>query len=118
MRTPAGKECKFYYEDFHRGANRQECRLIQRTPDTLPWRPNLCATCPVPDILRANGCPNLILEARVVRRMLGLSQRVEASGWCKEHFLDVPVPAVGCGHCHEPRPTEGQRDGPADGEGS
>jgi hypothetical protein len=101
VRTPAGVECKHYYEDFHRGANRQECRLIARTPGALPWRPELCSACPVPGILVANACPNLILEARVVRRMLGLAQRVEVSGWCKEHFLDVPDPAVGCGHCHD-----------------
>ena len=103
MRTPAGKECQHYYEDFHRGASRQECRLIRRTPDSLPWRLGLCSTCPMPGIQRANSCPNLVLEARVVRRMLGLVQQVEVSGWCKEHFLDVPQPAVGCGHCHEPR---------------
>jgi hypothetical protein len=57
----------------------------------------------VPDILRANNCPNMVLDARVTRRLLGLAQRVEVSGWCKEHFLDVPHPAVGCGHCHEHR---------------
>src|SRR5688572_8219728 len=27
MRTPAGKECDFYYEDFHRGRELQECRI-------------------------------------------------------------------------------------------
>ena len=101
MLTPAGKECRHYYADFHRGANVQRCRLIERNRDTLPWRPELCATCPVPDILRANACPNLILDARVVKRFLGLSQQVQVSGWCKEYFLEVKQPAVGCGHCHE-----------------
>jgi len=101
MRTPAGKECRYYYADFHRGANVQSCRLIERNRDSLPWRPELCATCPMPDILRANACPNLVLDARVVKRFLGLSQRVEVTGWCKEYFLEVKHPEVGCGHCHE-----------------
>jgi hypothetical protein len=101
MRTPDGRECKYYYGDFHRGANTQECRLIARNQESLPWFPGLCQTCPVPDIQRANACPNLVLDARVVKRFLGLSQRVEVSGWCSEHFLDIKQPAVGCGHCQE-----------------
>ncbi len=101
MRTPAGKECRYYYEDFHRGANTQVCRLIERSRDSLPWTPDICARCPIPDILRANACPNLVLEARVVKRFLGLGRRVEVSAWCSEHFVDVPEPAIGCGHCHE-----------------
>ena len=101
MRTPAGKECRYYYEDYNRGRNIQECRLIQRNPESPPWHPALCQTCPVPDILSANACPNLILEGRVVKRWLGLTQQVVATGWCKEYFLDVERPAVGCGHCHE-----------------
>jgi len=101
VRTPAGRECRYYYEDYHRGRALQECRLVKRNPESAPWRPGLCQTCPVPDILAANACPNLILEARVTRRWLGLVQRVQVSGWCKAYFLDVEHPAVGCGHCHE-----------------
>lgn len=106
MRTPAGRECRYYYEDYHRGRSLQQCRLIERNPDSAPWRPGLCQTCPVPDILVANACPNLILEARVISGWLGIVQRVQASGWCKAYFLDVEQPAVGCGHCHErPEPA-------------
>jgi hypothetical protein len=101
MLTPAGKECRYYYADFHRGASTERCRLIERSRESLPWRPELCAACPVPDILRANACPNLVLDAQVVKGFLGLSQRVEVTGWCKEYFLDMKQPAVGCGHCHE-----------------
>jgi hypothetical protein len=107
MRTPAGKECHYYYEDFHRGRSTQECRLVARNPESFPWTPGLCQTCPVPDILLANACPNLVLDAKVSRRLLGLVQRVEVTGWCKEYFLDVERPATGCGHCHE------HRDGPS-----
>ena len=28
MRTPAGTECKFFYANYFRGRNQQECRLI------------------------------------------------------------------------------------------
>jgi hypothetical protein len=101
MRTPAGKECSYYYEDFHRGRNTQTCRLIERNRESHPWTPGLCQTCPVPDILQANACPHLILDAQVTKRFLGLVHRVEVSGWCQEHFLDVKHPTVGCGHCHE-----------------
>lgn len=101
MRTPAGKECEYYYEDFNRGRNTQTCRLIERNRESPPWTPGLCQTCPVPDILRANACPNLVLDGQVVKRLLGLVQRVEASGWCSEYFTEVEHPQVGCGHCHE-----------------
>ena len=101
MRTPAGKECKYYYEDFNRGRDTQTCRLIERNRESPPWTPGLCQTCPVPDILRANACPNLVLDGQVVKRLLGLVQRVEVSGWCSETFLEVDRPEIGCGHCHE-----------------
>ena len=100
MRTPAGKECKFYYEDYYRGSETEECRLIARSRESLPWNSGLCGSCPVPDILRANACPNMVLDARVVKRFFGLSQAVE-SAWCSEYFEDVKQPHVGCGHCHE-----------------
>ena len=107
MQTPAAKECHYYYEDFHRGSNTQTCRLIERNRESPPWTPGLCQTCPVPDILQANACPNLMLDGQVAKRLFGLSQQVEVSGWCKEYFLEVEQPAVGCGHCHE------FRDGPS-----
>jgi len=100
MRTPAGTECQYYYEDFHRGRSAQECRLIDRRPGSAPWEPRLCAKCPVPAILHANGCPNLVLEARVERRWFGLDRRVEVSAICTETHGKVDNPYVGCGRCH------------------
>jgi hypothetical protein len=104
MITPAGTECRYYYEDYYRGRERQECRLIGQNPQSDPWRPELCKTCPVPGILRANACPHLVLEGRVGRRFLGLSRRVEVSAVCSKYLVDVREPHVGCGHCHEERP--------------
>lgn len=100
MYTPAGTECPFYYEDFYRGRSKQECRLIGRNPRSRPWKPELCARCPVPEILRANACPNMVLDARVVRRWLGLVHHVEVYAVCTKHEVEVNDPYVGCGHCH------------------
>jgi hypothetical protein len=101
MRTPAGKECRFYYADYHRGNQKQECRLIARNPDGGRWRPSHCGACPVPDILRQNACAHLALEARVERSFLGLRERVKVFAVCTKHLVEVPSPAVGCGRCHE-----------------
>lgn len=99
MRTPAGSECPYYYEDFYRGRSTQECRLVGRDSQ-LAWEPKLCSRCPVPGIVRANGCPSMVLEGRVVRRWFGLVRRVEVYAVCTEHQVEVTDPYVGCGHCH------------------
>jgi hypothetical protein len=101
MQTPAGTECPYYYEDYFRGREKRECRLIARNPRSEPWTPGLCAGCPVPRIVVANRCPHLALEARVGRGFLGLSRRVEVSAVCSERLVPVAEPQVGCGHCHE-----------------
>jgi hypothetical protein len=102
MRTPAGTECRFYYEDFNRGRTIQECRLIASNPDSRAWRPNLCQTCPVPAIERANGCSNMALEAWVGRRWLVLPQ-VRVRAFCSLTQQEVAEPMVGCGHCQDER---------------
>ncbi|MBN1579085.1 MAG: hypothetical protein JXA89_00165 [Anaerolineae bacterium] len=102
MRTPAGIECRFYYQDFHRGRSVQECRLVQNNPDSQPWRPKLCKTCPVPAILRANACPNMVLTAWVGWRWL-LFRQVKVKAFCTYAKETVAEPMVGCGRCHEGR---------------
>ena len=104
MITPAGTECRYYYADYFRGRERQECRLLDQNPVSEPWRPELCKGCPVPGILRANACPNLVLEAAVAKRFFGLRRDVVVEAVCKKHLVKVPEPHVGCGHCHEERP--------------
>lgn len=100
MRTPAGTECPYYYEDFHRGRNRQECRLIASTPGGGTYTPDLCARCRIPRIILANACPNMVLEARVVSGLLGLRRRVEIAASCTRSGGIVQEPEVGCGQCH------------------
>ncbi len=99
MKTPAGKECKYYHGDFHRGRNVQACRLIERSNDSLPWNPSLCATCPVPDILRANASETLVLDGKVVSKFFGFKKQVVVEGWCSECFSAVPDPKQGCLNC-------------------
>lgn len=101
MKTPYGKECKFFYGDYARGRATQECRLLDNNPESENWFPALCQNCPVPDILAANQCKHLRLYGRVGKSLFGLSKKVEVEGFCDQHFLDVQEPRVGCGHCHE-----------------
>jgi hypothetical protein len=99
MRTPAGQECPFYYADYHRGRNHQECRLV--SPAGPRWQPSDCGRCAVPSILRANACPNLHLEAKIVPGVLGLGRRVALRATCRITPGEVREPEIGCGHCHE-----------------
>lgn len=105
MITPAGMECRFYYEDFHRGRATRECRLLKANPESQPWRPRLCASCPVPSILWANACPNMSLTAWVGWRWLFWRQ-VQVRAYCSFSKQVVTEPHVGCGHCHETRIKE------------
>jgi len=102
MRTPAGTECRYYYEDYYRGKETQECRLIARTSSGGRWKPALCRTCPVPAILRANACPSMALQAHVARR-LHFWERVQVEAFCTSRLVEVKDPYVGCGHCHDER---------------
>lgn len=104
MRTPAGKECKFYYADFNRGRNLQECRLIKANPDSLPWQPSTCTACPVPDILYANSSPNLELQLSIRPRLLGLGRKLHLEASCVKHRIPVADPYVGCPQCNAERP--------------
>jgi hypothetical protein len=106
MRTPAGSECPYYYADFHRGHQRQECRLVARTPGGGTWSPDLCARCRVPRIVLANACPNLVLEARVRGGPLNILRRVEVMARCLRTRGPVSEPEIGCGLCHESLPLK------------
>jgi hypothetical protein len=104
MITPAGKECRFYYQDYHRGRAEQLCRLIEANPSSPDWQPKDCSNCPVPDILLANSSPDLVLQATVRKGLFGLNRRVEVSAFCSRHLIDVPKPQVGCPVCASEKP--------------
>ena len=104
MRTPAGKDCRHYYRDFHRGRNIEECRLIKQNPNSMPWRPTDCAKCTVPEILNANASPNMELTVTVKLRLLGLIRDVEVTATCLKHRIPIEDPFTGCPKCNAERP--------------
>ncbi len=108
MKTPAGKECHFYYQDFPRGNSTQECRLVAQKSHSEPWKPDDCFACPVPGILLANSSPYLVLEATIKKGFLGMNRRVEIKASCSRHLIDVPEPHIGCLKCAREKP--GLRD--------
>lgn len=99
MKTPHGIDCPYFYSDYFRGRQVEECRLLQ--DHHLPWKASLCRTCPVPGILRANACPHLRLKPRLVHPVRALFQpRVQIEAWCEKAQRPVPEPEIGCGECH------------------
>lgn len=104
MITPAGKECRFYYSDYHRGNSEEECRLIQHNPRSKDWKQSDCFKCPVPEILQANSSPDLVLEATIKEGFMGINRRVEVKAFCSRHLIDVPKPQVGCPECAKEKP--------------
>ena len=97
MKTPHGSECKFYYADFNRGRNLQECRLL----NDKRWGPALCKSCPAPRIQLANACKQMILNGRIDNGFLGLNRKVAITAACNKSNQIVKEPAIGCGQCHE-----------------
>ncbi|HUF38185.1 MAG TPA: hypothetical protein VMN57_06665 [Anaerolineales bacterium] len=100
MRTPAGKECPYFYGDYFRGRRKEECRLLPGGSPKKSWSASLCSDCPVPDITRANSCEHMAITARVERRLLGLKRIVEVDVFCRKCECNVEDPHVGCGQCH------------------
>jgi hypothetical protein len=101
MRTPAGTECRYFYANYFRGRNQQECRLAAANPASERWTPGMCHGCPVPKILVTNACKHLVLDGRVVKTWAGLGRKMEVTASCTKTLADVANPHVGCGHCHE-----------------
>lgn len=98
MKTPADKECKYFYGDYHRGRKNEECRLLD--PAGLNWSPNLCEKCPVPNILLANSCENMEFTPYLTKPIFFMKKQVEVSAYCTKSNTKVDEPRVGCGQCH------------------
>ena len=100
MKTPAGTECPYFYGNYFRGRNMEECRLLKAAGER--WTPDLCKTCPVPGISRANACEFLRLNPTVERPVSALFQRrVKISATCDKTHRSVAEPHIGCGECHQ-----------------
>ncbi|MBN1488182.1 MAG: hypothetical protein JW981_11120 [Anaerolineae bacterium] len=103
MQIPDGRECPYYVIDYHRRATPKEiCHLLEGQPDAMHWTSELCATCPVPDIQRANGCSNMVLTAHIGKRPWRFweRERILVKATCTYTEETVKNPYVGCGHCH------------------
>jgi hypothetical protein len=98
MRTPFGKECTFYYEDFGRGHQLQECRLLGPGSG---WKSPLCKDCPVPGIQMANACPDMTLRGGISTGLFGLGRRVKVSVYCRRSNRSDFDPHIGCPECHK-----------------
>ncbi len=99
MKTPAGRECKYFYGDYYRGRSQEECRLLKASGER--WTRDLCKTCPVPSIELANACEFLQLRGSVTRPLTALFQRrVQVTAYCDKTKRAVAEPHVGCGECH------------------
>lgn len=102
MPTPTWKpNCEFYFEDYYRGREKQECRLLARSNRSKGWTIELCRSCPVPRIRQANRCPDMILEARIDAGFLGLGRKIVVDAFCTRTMREVTEPMVGCGECHQ-----------------
>ncbi|HUH99018.1 MAG TPA: hypothetical protein VLZ89_16775 [Anaerolineales bacterium] len=99
MKTPAGKECKYFFGDYFRGRSVEECSLLKASNQN--WSAELCRTCPVPGILQANACEFLQLRGVVNRPLTAaLQRRVQVSAYCDKVRQAVTEPHIGCGECH------------------
>lgn len=99
MKVPTtGRECPFFYGDYHRGKQHEECRLIGYS--NPPWDIKYCKTCPVPDIVQANGCAHMILSGEIKAKFLNMGQKVKITAYCTKTHQEVDDPYVGCGECH------------------
>lgn len=104
MRTPAGKECPHYYQDFHRGHSIQECRLVKDNRDSLQWQPGDCFRCDIPEILSANASPDLRLSLTIFPIFFGIGRRLDVAAFCGKHEIGIDDPYVGCPQCNAERP--------------
>ena len=112
MRTPAGKECQYFYGDYYRGRDHEECRLLENAYPPLPWKRELCFTCPVPEILLANACEHMVLTPQLVRPFPFVKQQVRITASCTKTGRTVDEPHIGCGECHVlPSIFDGDPDG-------
>jgi len=101
MKTPAGSECKYFYGDYYRGREHEECRLLPRD-----WTRDLCRTCPVPSISRANACESMQLRLQVTRPVLAAFQRrVRIDPFCERTGRSGFDAHIGCGECHPVPPV-------------
>jgi hypothetical protein len=99
MKTPFGRECKFFYGDYFRGHNVEECRALS-AGEKNRWKSDFCKDCPMPQIQINNACPNLLLSAAIFKSVLR-KEKIVVQAWCSKVHDLVKDPNVGCPVCHQ-----------------
>lgn len=95
--------CRYFYGDYHRGKNVEECRLLARNADHgRSWKRKLCDTCPVPELIIASQCRHLELEAEIRRKFLR-DQVVVTFAICTKHMIELDDPHY-CPLCAQENP--------------
>ena len=100
MKTPYGKECPYFFGDYHRGRNIEDCRLLNKPNQPRVWKSQYCADCPVPEVLQANACPHMVLSGEISNTFLGMKKKVKITAYCTKTHQAVKEPKIGCGQCH------------------
>jgi len=105
MKKPVN--CRYFYGDYFRGKNKEECRLIESNPaNQHAWKRSYCDACPIPEILIVSNSRDLALEAVVARRFL--RGQVEVTfAVCTKHLLELQD-ARYCPKCAEEQGTAGR----------
>jgi hypothetical protein len=93
MPEKSNPNCRFFYQDYHRGKETTECRL-PKSRDTLRWERGVCDSCPVPGILRETNCAHLALEG-TIRKRFPFGARMEVFAVCTKHMIQLKE----AGHC-------------------
>jgi len=82
-------QCRYFYGDYHRGMNKEECRLVGTNPENQQdWQRKLCDSCPVPALLMVSNSRDLLLEGVVKRKFLR-SQVEVTFAVCSKHMLEL-----------------------------
>ena len=100
MRTPSNRECPYFYGDYYRGREMEECRLLPSS-SSIQWKPDTCKNCPVPDIVLANACKNMVLELQVKKTLPFMKPQILVNTFCEKTKRQGFDPYIGCGECHE-----------------
>jgi hypothetical protein len=101
--------CRYFYGDYHRGKNKESCRLLEASPEnTRQWRRRLCDSCPVPGLIIASNTRDLALEAKIERKLF--FERVEVTfAICTRHMEELSDPEY-CPKCAEENENELRQD--------
>lgn len=95
-KMPKPVNCRYFYGDYFRGKNKEECRLLDANPkNERPWQRKHCDSCPVPEIMIASNCRDLVLEAKVERKFLWNEQVEVTLAVCTKHMRELSDPL----HC-------------------